>query len=287
MNISNISFCGSRNNNYREYETPRYNGRYAEQASHQRETLRKSSGLDTYERTAKSNTRNSRKQQKPINPYKLALLGLALLKVGTMAHSCATEPEKTVDINVNAGTAIVEIADTYGVDEDIIKGFNGLTEDTIPYSMQITIPSEFEHPLEDKIEDLQEDLFSDKLNAEERAELEEKIQNMKEVQEIQSDIAKAYTDGKYVYFQITLPTDETATEIQKEYKYGYINVEKFKDIFGIKDGVIKKYNNIGYSWASDEYGSYKDFTTNSLHNGTIIKVPVSAVSVKNIEALDD
>lgn len=286
MNISNVSFCGSRNNNYREYETPKYNRRFSERASYQRETLRKNSGLDTYDKTAKSTIRSGKKKQKPINPYKLALLGLAVLKIGTMAHSCATEPKKTVSINVNPGTAIVEIADTYGVDEDIIKSFNGLTEDTIPRSMTITIPSEYEHPLDDKIEDLQDDLFSNKLDAKERAELEEEVKNMQEVQALQSDIAKAYTDGNYVYFQITLPQDETATDIQKQYEYGYINVEKFKDIFGIKDGVIRKYNDISYTWGSNEFHDYKDYTNSKLYNGSIIKVPVSAISVKDIEEIN-
>lgn len=287
MNISNISFCGNRANNYSNYETPKYNGKYSEQAYIKRENLRKNSGLDSYENSAKSTTKNNKNNQKQINPYKLMLLGLAALKIGTMAHSCATEPEKVVNVDVEAGTAIVELADTYGVDEDIIKSFNCLFDDTVSEQMTLKIPSEFEHPLEEKIEDLQENLFSDKLNAEKRAELEEEIQNMQEVQEIQSDIAKAYTDGDFVYFLITLPQDETATDIQKQYEYGSINVEEFKDIFGIKDGVIKKYNNIDYSWGSDEFGGYKDYTTNSLYNGKVIKVPVSAVSVKNIEALDD
>lgn len=286
MNISQISFCGSRDNNYRRSETPIYNGRYTEQASRQREALRKNSGLDTYQRTTKSSTRKGKKSQKPINPYKLILFGLAALKIGTMAYSCSNEPNKTVVINIAPGTSIEEVADTYGCDSDVIKSFNGLTEDTVSQARTITIPSDFEHPIEDKIEDLQADLYSDKLDVQERFELEERIQNMQEVQELQSDIAKAYTDGDYVYFQITLPQDDSATDKQSQYKYGSINVEEFKDIFGIKDGAIRKNNTISYSWGADINGGYKDYSGDQLVNGEIIRVPASSISVKNIEILN-
>lgn len=286
MNISNISFCGTTNNNGRRTTassrtSAAHNGGYAQNASIQRNNLRKSSGLDSYEANSGRNIQQHKKK-KPINPYKLGLLGLAALKLFSIMHSCANEPDATTIAFANAGEDVGIYAEMYGSSEEAIIAYNKLQSDIVPYDMEISIPAMYEHPVVDEIEQVQNELFTKKLDADERTEKQAEVAELLEIQQMQSEIATSYTDGDFVYYTITLPTDESATSTQAGYN-GRINVEEFKDIFGIKDGVIRDHNNLGYTWGSNEYESWKDYTGESFYNGQTVKVPVNAISMKYIE----
>lgn len=280
MNISKISFSGSNNNRYEEnrYE---FNGRYAEKVSSQRAALRKNSGLDSFSKERKSTLNYPNKKKKTVNPYKLALLGLAFLKGISVMHSCSVQPDKSVSVGVDPGTSIEDIADIYGIDSDVIKAYNGLEYDITQVSDAIVIPSDYEHPLNARIASMQEDLFNANLDPDKRAELESSLADLLAVQELQSKTAKTYTDGKFVYFLISCSENSEETG----YSCG-INVEKFKDIFGIKDGALRNNNNIDFDWAIDDYGGYKDYTSDILHDGEVVKVPVSAISLREIKLLN-
>ena len=270
MNISQVSFAGSRINNS-----------YANNARNKRNELRRRSGFEDTTDTLEIN-----KKPKSKNPYKTALALLLATNMALGAHSCMSTAPLTTEVVVEAGTSITELAERYGVDPIIIKSQNNIDGDIIQTSCTIVIPSDFETPVEEEIDDLQENLFKKNIDNEEREKIEAEIDRLLELEQLQSEIAVAYTDGDYAYFTITLPNDETATPTQQKYKYG-INVEDFKDIFGIKDGVIKKHNDMGFFWDSDETGGFMNYTGNTLSNGETIKVPVSAVSLKYIESLND
>lgn len=273
MNISNISFCGTANNNGRRATassrtSAAHNGGYAQNASIQRNNLRKSSGLDSYESNNSGNVQQHKKK-KPINPYKLGLLGLAALKLLSVMHSCATEPDPTATVFANAGEDVGIYAEMYGSSEEAIMAYNKLQSDVLGQNMEIVIPSLYEHPVDDEIEELQENLFSNSLDTDERAKTEDEIAQLQALQQLQDETAVSYTDGDYIYFTITNPEG--------------VNVETFKGIFGIKDGVVKKHNDIGFTWGSNEYGGYMDYTGAHLREGQTIKVPTGSVSMKYVE----
>ncbi|MBE7704474.1 MAG: hypothetical protein E7Z90_01530 [Cyanobacteria bacterium SIG29] len=270
MNISQVSFAGSRIDNS-----------YAINARNTRNELRRRSGFEDT-----TDTLQISKKPKTKNPFKTAFALLLAANIAVGAHSCSSTPALTTEVEVEPGTSIVELAERYGVDPIIIKSQNNIDGDIIQTTTTITIPADFETPVEEEINDLQENLFKKNIDNEERKKIEAEISELLELQQIQSEIAVAYTDGDYAYFTITLPNDETATPTQQKYRYG-INVEEFKDIFGIKDGVIKKHNDMSFFWDSDETGGFMNYTGNTLSDGETIKVPVSAVNLKYIESLND
>lgn len=279
MNITSVSFCGHNNQSkytYRNTESQRYV-----------DELRREAGFDSYQSSAESTVINTnRKQHHPFNPYKALCLAGATLKMLSLLHSCATQPPSVVDVNAKAGESISDYALVYNIDEDAIKDYNNLSSSVLGSDTVISIPSTFNHPIGDEIAEYTFDLYSKDLAEEEQAELVSDIEELRKIQQLQSEIATMYTDGNYAYFLITLPTDQTATETQAGYG-GHINVEQFKEIFGIKDGAIKDHNNIDYTWGGNEHGSYMDYTIATLYNGQTIKVPVSAVNLKYISELND
>lgn len=288
MNISKISFCGTTNNNGRRTTassrtSAAHNGGFSESASIQRNNLRKNSGLDSYESAStQKHQSQSHKKHSKLDPVKLFLLGLAAVETVALFAPKGPEPNELVKIYVNQGEDVGVYAEMYGSSEDAIIDYNKLQGDIAQYGMEISIPAMYEHPIVDEIEDVQNELFTKKLDAEERIEKQEEVSALLEIQQMQSEIATSYTDGDFVYYTITLPTDESATSIQSGFN-GRINVEKFKDIFGVKDGVIKKYNNLGYTWGGNEYESWKDYTGESFYNGQVVKVPVNAIAMKYVE----
>lgn len=278
MNISKVSFCG--NSNYSQYDN------YGRNTERVRTDLRKSTGFDEYVSSSdKTSKKPSHSKKKSHNPYKTLCLLYVFMKIGTMFTGGLLDPQDETTINAKAGEDINDYALVYDMPVEAIMDYNNLTSSILGKDMTISIPSSFDH-VGSEIDELQKDLYRRTTNAEEAAEIAQEIEELQDVQKLQSEIAKMYTDGDFVYFYITLPTDETASETQLQYN-GHINVETFKDIFGIKDGVIRKHNNMDYAWGSNEYGGYKDYTVNTLRNGQTIKVPTSAVKLSLIESLND
>ena len=246
MNVSQISFCGRQNN---EYEIN--HSQLSQKAAATRAQLRQSSNLqaDTYEfstrptkkkpltkeqQIVKEQTRQSR-HRKLVNEnsfLRLLSLGLITTTLTSCLNSQPTETPDAVTINPSYGTSLSQIAEIYGSDEDIIIEANNLEDNKVPYNARLVIPSKYTQ-LEDEIKELQNELYSPDLKADKRQEIESKILELQNKQYIQEQIAQAYTDGEFVYFKITLPTDETASNIQSSYN-GAINVESFKEIFNIE-----------------------------------------------------
>lgn len=278
MNISKVSFCG--NSNYSQYDN------YGRNTERVRADLRKETGFDEYVSSSdKTSKKPSHSKKKSHNPYKALCLLFAFGKLASMVAGGVAEPQDETTVNAKAGEDVNKYAVVYNMPAEAIMDYNNLSSPILGTNMTISIPSSFDH-VGSEIEELQEDLYRRTTDAEEADEIAREIEELQDVQALQSEIATMYTDGDFVYFYITLPTDETASETQLKYN-GHINVESFKDIFGIKDGVIRKHNDMSYSWGSDEYGGYKDYTGNTLWNGQTIKVPTSAVKLSLIESLKD
>ena len=295
MNISQISFCGREQNEYAVNHS-----KISQQAAATRAQLRENSGLqyDTFEfsskpvqkqKTQPTHTKKyPNKNTKTVDANKYAKLVkensfFRALVVGASAIGCAAcllgKPAETLDavtVPVSYGDSIVQIAEIYNSDADVIIEANNLEGNEVEKSMRIVIPSEY-NPIEDEIKELQEKLFSSKLKPNKREEIERQIITLQNQAEKQQNIAQAYTDGEFIYFKITLPTDGTQSPIQAQYE-GSINVEEFKRIFNIEDGAIKDNNYIGFEWT--EGGTVMKYSNQNLYDGDIIKVPVDAITIK-------
>lgn len=297
MNISQISFCGREQNQY-----VINNSKLSQQAAETRAQLRQNSALaaDTYEFSTRPVAQKTRpqaqkaakniqhKKTKTVNADKynrlvkensiFRCLALGLSAIGCVA-CLSSEPAEGLDaatIHADYGTSISQLAEIYGTDADVILEANDLESDRLSKSMKLIIPSEY-NPINDEIKELQEKLFSSNLDKEERKEIENQILNLQNQVYLQNEIAKSYTDGEFVYFKITLPTDETATHTQGKYN-GQINVETFKNIFNIEDGAIKDNNNIGFEWT--ECGTVMEYSNQDLYDGQIVKIPADSWIIK-------
>lgn len=102
--------------------------------------------------------------------------------------------------------------------------------------------------------------------------LPEKIVMPTKLEENNDDV-DIYTDGKYAYIE---PLHD-------------ISMEDLKNELGIKDGVIRNYNNnISYTYASENTASgdcvsYKDYTDSNAANGSVVKVPIKELNQSNQE----
>lgn len=90
---------------------------------------------------------------------------------------------------------------------------------------------------------------------------------MPEKMDIENDLAEVYTykGSKYAYI---IPKEEGIT------------AEELKEAFGIEDGVLRKYNDLSYSWGIDEdvevHRGYRDYTGATIpYEG--VRVPLSAL----------
>ncbi len=99
-------------------------------------------------------------------------------------------------------------------------------------------------------------------------------------QEKQNEIATSYRDGDFVYYIIN-PSDE-------ESEPNSISVTKFKDLFDIEDGVLKKYNHLDrcYTDTAPDPDGHRGIYTYDLHmfeEGDVIKVPINAIETDDID----
>ncbi len=265
MNISTVSFGAAAYKNGRTQNSQRTSYVQKQPAAKDQIELKRKAYIQ------------KQKKRKFFDGIKTTITALA---VAASIHSCNANKD-----NINAveipfdynNTSISEIAEIYNSDEDIIFAYNNIDEDTnLSEIEEITVPMVYSST-QNKIDDLQNKLFSDNISDKKRSSIEEEIKELKEQKEIQDAVALSYTDGKYIYYKLNPSSEETSDEVQKIYSYGSINVETFKDLFNIKDGTLKKYNNLSFSFESNEYGGYKDYTRGHLSSGDIVKVPLSAI----------
>ena len=282
MNTSQAQFYGRTQSQYSTY-----GNQIQKQRTGSKPQLRHSLSLesDVYE-FSKEPAKKINKKTKVVNAEKYNNLvkensifrGLAVgLSAIGLITCLSSEPAKPLDaatIHVDYGTSISQIADIYGSDTDVIMEANDLDSDKITKGRRIVIPSAY-NPINDEIMALQEKLFSSNLKQEEREEIENQILNLQNEIYIQNEIAQVYSDGEFIYFKLTLPTDDTASNVQSRYN-GKINVEEFKGIFNIADGAIKDNNNIGFEWTNG--GTVMKYSNQDLSNGEVIKVPIDAVA---------
>ena len=283
MNIQSVSFMGTYQNP-RNYKTKSAN------------PVKKSTNPKYKNPNTQDEFRSSRSKQNPQKnkvthkrkkslvplPVKTFAAGVATVLLLNSGNSIGKATKDVVNVQFDGNPyTLIEIADQYGCDEDIIRQYNGIESDADINSLSsLKVPKEYNY-LDDEIEKLQETLYSSKLSDEERKDTAEKVEALKNKKSMQEQVAKAYTDGKYIYYIINLTMDNG-----KDF-YSGINVEKFKDLFDIKDGQIKTYNKLNYFWSKDtnfeEDKGYFDFTGHIFHTGDVVKISAKGVDTKNID----
>lgn len=211
------------------------------------------------ERQKEARARAKRRKEAEIRRRKTARENLArgiatLMTVATIAGGAKVGGDYITRFNpANAnydamGHTITEVAEWSGVDEKAILLANQMT-DANEQVDDIVLPESYS-PLEEDISKLQERLEKDKLTNEERLELQEELDFLVSKQQEQNAISASFIDedGKFVYI---VPDERTSAET-------------IKDAYGIKDGVLKDYNDMDYVWGYDadapEHKGFKDYT---------------------------
>lgn len=277
MNISAVSFSGTNRSYYNNTTNTRTN-RQSYRNSAQQDEFHTSRPVEPKEPRGKQ----TKKKGLPL-PLTTFIIGTAfscLVNMGITAEP--NEKLLTIPFDYNQ-ISIHELAEIYNINEQVLLDFNNITINTNFADLEeIKVPYSFDY-VNDEIEELKTKLYSKRLDADERREIENRIIALNAKQDEQDCVACAYSDGKYVYYVIEF--DEDAPEdIKDKYQYG-INVETFKKLFDIKDKAIRRHNDLDSDWEANEngQGGYYDYTGNWFHNGDIIKVPVSAVKIDDID----
>lgn len=187
-------------------------------------------------------------------------LTAALFLVLTQAHACETKRNSYIsEIPYSESISLEEVAEDYNSNPYFLEEYNNIDDyEEVPEVLKIP---ERQNLLEDKITELTKKYDNDKLTPEQKQAYRQQITDLQNKQDLQNKLAEVYADGKYTYFLLK----------------SNINVEKFKDIFDIKDGRIKAYNKLtDYGWGpyDPDMGTYKDYTKCTLHEGDIIKIPL-------------
>lgn len=269
MNITQITFSGTTRNNSAT------NGR--------RNSYNQGKSYDSFEsssRTSKTSNHRRKKKNSSKIPSFIAGVGLATL-IALSSNAKTTQKVQTIVPTNN--TELEQIAAVYDCDTDFLSYYNKLDENTDLSTVdEIKVPYTYDY-LNDEIDKVEQKLQSKNLSNEKQFNLKSQLKALEAKKEEQDSVAKVYADEKYVYFYIDF--DENASdEIKEKYQYG-INVEKLKDLFDIKDNVIKNYNDLKVKWVanSEGGGGYYDYTSNWFHNGDVVKVPQSAINTKDID----
>lgn len=288
MNISTISFQGRQDN---DFDIPSWVNQNHPQNRTSKDSVRRGSSdihsararyayqqepasrlertprTDSFSRTGGKNGKSSKRGVKIPAPLKTFALGILTSLAVVQGSNMINQPAQSVTVPVDSSTSLVELADLYDSDIDAILNYNNLaSSEDLALAGEIVIPSAFDY-LQEEIDKLQDKLYNKDLSEQERADIEAKLAAYQEKQELQQSIATSYTDGKYVYYTINELPDGNSS----------INVETFKDIFDIKDGALRKYNDLDYVWARDEDAppedrGYRDYTGERLHVGQTVKV---------------
>lgn len=196
-------------------------------------------------------------------------------------------------ITVKSGQTLSQIASQYGVSVSELKEANNITNaDNIKAGQKITIPigqqtppasdktSENEemnyerqklHYMDLKISDKYAEL-SEAKTADEKAKIQNEINELKAKQAKQKETAKMELDENQDYILITPNKD--------------INVEELKKLFDIEDGAVKAHNELDYQYNYYEGDNlpmelegrqYKDYSNNTIQKGQTIKVRPSEI----------
>lgn len=243
---------------------------------------------DTFSSSKKTANHAKKRHLRPtVKAFIAGMLTPLTLMGGAKVNDAVNSPKSKITIPFDSkSSSISKVSDTYGVDPEIIAVYNGITDKTdMSKIKELDIPSEFDY-LQKEIDEKEAKLHKKGLSDTKRMQLEEETLALKAKQKEQQLVAKTYTDGNYIYYLVNTP--EESPEMVREYgKFG-IPSETFKDLFDIKDGELKRFNDLNYviRWDESKNGAtpitYKDYTVSSINYGSLIKVYKSAVDQKDI-----
>ncbi len=240
----------------------------AQKGSSRRRTTEVTDKRRTAETAPTRNGRSHNKKGDRIKQGALAVGISALVLIGgAKLADKFSAPEPNFDANNHSAA---EVADFYDIDERAIILANRIDDPETPLG-EIILPTQYSM-YGDDIAELEEKLENDKLSDNKRKKLEAELDVLKNKQAEQDELATVYVDeeGKYAYI---IPTSSD------------VESEDFKDAFGIKDGVIRAYNdNLDYVWASDGTedmpGHYRDYTGSDIP-AEGIRVPLDKLGKKD------
>lgn len=270
MAINSLSFRGIENQ-----RTPRYIAGSETTPSRTRSNNSPSSSIstrgDNFERTTSTPKRPTGQKKTKNNGYSpLAratakiLIPVTIFTGGYFIGKDAQRDEymeAPYGIYMNAEQSFEQLSETTGLPLDVLLWANE-TDDAQAIPEKAIIPNAYDVTAEKRAE-LEEKIASRRTSNEDKAKYEKELEALNAKKEIQDEIATVYIndDGE----ALIIPND-------------YVSCEKVKEAFGIKDGVILKYNRekLSFTWGTDgpDGRGYKDYTGASVPKSGIT-IPAS------------
>lgn len=223
---------------------------------------------ERYNRDGDSFKRSSAsKPSSKSSAWKNRLIGAAMAAIAIYSVNAAlgsgNKPVSTIPTN---GHSIEEIEEFTGIDRGVLSYVNKLSDNAI-LPDEMILPEKYDC-MEAKISDTESKLKNENISDEDKKDLRERLNYLKEARDLQNDIADVYLDGDKV---LIAP------------KY-YISTEDLKSAFRIPDGEILKHNknlHLSYTYGSDNESHYKDYTSSHINPTDIIVLPKDKLFAEN------
>ena len=264
MVINSLSFCGTR-----YQEEPIRHSRSTTTSRGSSYSRSRSPYEDSFERTTSTPSRTSSKKKSKKGGYSpLAkttakiLIPVTIFTGGYFIGKDAQRDEymeAPYGIYMNAEQSYEQLSESTGIPLDVILWANE-AKDAQAIPKKAIIPNAYDVTKEERAE-LEEKIASGKGSGKDI----EKLEKLNTRKEKQDELATVYVNdnGKV----LIIPND-------------YVSCEELKEAFGIKDGVILKYNReeLGYTWGvgGPEGRGYRDYTGASVPRDGI-EIPLSSI----------
>lgn len=248
MAICSLSFCGIEKNPYHTT----LNGTTRRSAANGTRTT--NSYGDSFVRTSNTAHKANKKKKSNANPL---VKTTAKVLIPVMIYAGGVQMGKKAQVNeyleapygivVNAEQSYEELAQANDIPLEVMLWANK-ADDAQEIPKKAIIPNAYD-VTEEKRTELEEKIASKKTSAEDIAKYEKELEALNIKKDLQDEFATVYVNE-----------DNKALIVPN----GYVSCEDVKHAFGIKDGVIKKYNQekLSYTWGigGPEARGYKDYT---------------------------
>ena len=259
MAINSLSFCGS----YYDKEPIRTSRSTTTSRGSGYSRTRSASG-DSFERTTRhTNKKPTKKGTSPLIKTTAKILIPVMIYAGGVQMGKKAQVEDFLEapygVVINAQQSYEQLAETTGIPVDVILWANE-AKDAQAVPKKAIIPNAYDATKEERAE-LEEKVASGEASGKDL----EKLEKLNVRKEKQDELATVYVNdnGKV----LIIPN-------------GYVSCEDLKDAFGIKDGVILKYNReeLGYTWGvgGPDGRGYKDYTGANVPSSGI-EIPLSKI----------
>ncbi len=248
-----------------------------EKTSTKNKKIKEQKNTQNEKETAKSSEKSVIEKAKKITRIVMAIIMTALSALGLKEGKDMLDYEPEVSSAVvdfdSKENDISDIANTYNIDEHVIRYSNGIySDEDLSEVNSLKIPTQYDY-MSDVIDEKTQKLYKAEPYSSEYYNISKELDALIKKQKEQEAIADVYSDGETVY--ISLKEENENPDLAKKFEGNFVPVDYIEKLFDIKDGELHKYN----TFVSARNNQW-------ICLGTTIKIPVTSIDTDNIDLSD-